>query len=70
MEENEVSKSSGSSRGKKLISKKVIEYCYEPEMEEVTQISFFTAINCLIFSFSIYSCNLDVLIIGTSCYPL
>lgn len=35
VEESEVSKSSGSIRGKKMVTKKVMEYCYEPEMEEV-----------------------------------
>ncbi|XP_016450300.1 uncharacterized protein LOC107775130 [Nicotiana tabacum] len=33
VEESEITKSSGSVRGKK-ITKKVMEYCYEPEMEE------------------------------------
>lgn len=33
VEESEISKSSGSVRSKK-ITKKVMEYCYEPEMEE------------------------------------
>lgn len=35
VEESEVLRSSGSVRGKKMVTKKVIEYCYEPEMEEV-----------------------------------
>jgi len=35
VEESEVLKSSGSIRGKKMVTKKVMEYCYEPEMEEV-----------------------------------
>ncbi|KAF8408056.1 hypothetical protein HHK36_007197 [Tetracentron sinense] len=35
VEESEVSKSSSSVRGKKPVMKKVIEYCYEPEMEEM-----------------------------------
>lgn len=36
-EESDVSKSSSSARGKKRVLKKVMEYCYEPEMEEVMQ---------------------------------
>ncbi|XP_020250187.1 uncharacterized protein LOC109827589 [Asparagus officinalis] len=43
VEENEGSKSSGSSRGKKQTTKKVIEYCYEPEMEEVYRSSMLKA---------------------------
>lgn len=35
VEENDVSRSSSSGKGKKPVSKRVIEYCYEPEMEEV-----------------------------------
>lgn len=35
IEEGDVSKSSSSIRSKKPITKKVMEYCYEPEMEEV-----------------------------------
>lgn len=37
MEETDASKSSSSARGKKPVMKKVMEYCYEPEMEEVIQ---------------------------------
>lgn len=43
IEETEVSKSSGSVRGKKQIAKKVIEYCYEPEMEEAYRSSMLKA---------------------------
>jgi YLP motif-containing protein 1 len=35
LEDNEGSKSSGASKGRRQLTKKVIEYCYEPEMEEV-----------------------------------
>lgn len=35
VEEGDIAKSSISVRGKKPITKKVMEYCYEPEMEEV-----------------------------------
>lgn len=34
VEDGDVSKSSGSVKGKKQVSRK-FEYCYEPEMEEV-----------------------------------
>ncbi|XVF09132.1 hypothetical protein REPUB_Repub07fG0064900 [Reevesia pubescens] len=33
-EETNISKSSSSARGKKRVKKTVMEYCYEPEMEE------------------------------------
>jgi len=36
VEDGEASKSSSSGRNKKPVTKKVMEYCYEPEMEEVT----------------------------------
>ncbi|KAJ0959980.1 hypothetical protein J5N97_000236 [Dioscorea zingiberensis] len=35
VEENDASKSSSSPRGKKPVVKKVMEYCYEPEMQEM-----------------------------------
>lgn len=35
VEDSDVSKSSGSLRSKKPVTKMVMEYCYEPEMEEV-----------------------------------
>lgn len=35
VEDGDVSKSSGSLRSKKPVTKMVMEYCYEPEMEEV-----------------------------------
>ncbi|KAJ0105043.1 hypothetical protein Patl1_17845 [Pistacia atlantica] len=41
IEEGDVSKSSSSIRSKKPITKKVMEYCYEPEMEEVGDITLF-----------------------------
>lgn len=37
VEDSEGSKSSSASKGRKQLTKKVIEYCYEPEMEEVIQ---------------------------------
>lgn len=40
VEDNEFSKTSANVRGKKAVVKKVIEYCYEPEMEDVSQIIF------------------------------
>ncbi|XP_057806396.1 uncharacterized protein LOC131021290 isoform X2 [Salvia miltiorrhiza] len=43
VEENEGSRSSGSIRGKKLVTKKVMEYCYEPEMEEAYRSSMLKA---------------------------
>ncbi|CAL5421155.1 unnamed protein product [Camellia sinensis] len=43
VEENDVSKSAGSVRGKKPVMKKVMEYCYEPEMEEAYQSSILKA---------------------------
>ncbi|CAL5426952.1 unnamed protein product [Camellia sinensis] len=43
VEENDVSKSAGSVRGKKPVMKKVMEYCYEPEMEEAYQSSMLKA---------------------------
>ncbi|CAN4099356.1 unnamed protein product [Withania somnifera] len=43
VEESEISKSSGSIRGKKMVSKKVMEYCYEPEMEEAYRSSMLKA---------------------------
>lgn len=36
VEDNDASKSSSSGRNKKPVTKNVMEYCYEPEMEEVT----------------------------------
>ncbi|KAK6123254.1 hypothetical protein DH2020_043011 [Rehmannia glutinosa] len=43
VEENEGSRSSGSVRGKKPVMKKVMEYCYEPEMEEAYRSSMLKA---------------------------
>ncbi|XP_060170263.1 uncharacterized protein LOC132600856 [Lycium barbarum] len=43
VEESEVSRSSGSIRGKKMVTKKVMEYCYEPEMEEAYRSSMLKA---------------------------
>ena len=36
VEDGKASKSSSSGRNKKPMTKKVMEYCYEPEMEEVS----------------------------------
>uniref|UniRef100_A0A0D9VDP6 YLP motif-containing protein 1 n=1 Tax=Leersia perrieri TaxID=77586 RepID=A0A0D9VDP6_9ORYZ len=43
VEENEGSKSSSTSKGRKQLTKKVIEYCYEPEMEETYRSSMLNA---------------------------
>ncbi|KAI7986212.1 YLP motif-containing protein 1 [Camellia lanceoleosa] len=43
VEESDVSKSSGFVRGKKPIMKKVMEYCFEPEMEEAYRSSMLKA---------------------------
>ncbi|XP_048445348.1 YLP motif-containing protein 1 isoform X3 [Pyrus x bretschneideri] len=43
VEEIDVSKSSSSARGKKGVVKKVMEYCYEPEMEEAYRSSMLKA---------------------------
>ncbi|KAL7139171.1 hypothetical protein ABFS83_09G033000 [Erythranthe nasuta] len=43
VEESESSRSSGSVRGKKPLMKKVMEYCYEPEMEEAYRSSMLKA---------------------------
>ncbi|CAL9104941.1 unnamed protein product [Musa textilis] len=43
VDDNEGSKSSSSSRVKKQTTKKVVEYCYEPEMEEVYRSSMLKA---------------------------
>ncbi|XP_052174573.1 uncharacterized protein LOC127789667 [Diospyros lotus] len=43
VEETDVSKPPGSVRGKKPVLKKVMEYCYEPEMEEVYRTSMLKA---------------------------
>ncbi|CAA0826814.1 P-loop containing nucleoside triphosphate hydrolases superfamily protein [Striga hermonthica] len=43
VEESEGSRSSGSVRGKKTVTKKVMEYCYEPEMEEAYRSSMLKA---------------------------
>ncbi|KAM7479986.1 hypothetical protein LguiA_028199 [Lonicera macranthoides] len=42
-EESDASKSSSSARGKKRVMKKVMEYCYEPEMEEAYRSSMLKA---------------------------
>ncbi|XP_076954756.1 uncharacterized protein LOC143629340 [Bidens hawaiensis] len=42
-EESELSKSSGSLRGKRQVMKTVMEYCYEPEMEEAYRASMLKA---------------------------
>nr|GEV60627.1 YLP motif-containing protein 1 [Tanacetum cinerariifolium] len=42
-EDSELSKSSGSLRGKRQVMKKVMEYCYEPEMEEAYRASMLKA---------------------------
>lgn len=42
-DEGDISKSSGSVRGKKSVMKKVMEYCYEPEMEEAYRSSMLKA---------------------------
>ncbi|GJY32219.1 YLP motif-containing protein 1 [Tanacetum coccineum] len=41
--DSELSKSSGSLRGKRQVMKKVMEYCYEPEMEEAYRASMLKA---------------------------
>ncbi|XP_042396787.1 YLP motif-containing protein 1-like isoform X2 [Zingiber officinale] len=43
IDDNDGSKSTGSSRAKKQTTKKVIEYCYEPEMEEAYRSSMLKA---------------------------
>ncbi|KAL6281250.1 hypothetical protein ACE6H2_018131 [Prunus campanulata] len=43
VEESDVSKSSSSARSKKRVLKKVMEYCYEPEMEEAYRLSMLKA---------------------------
>ncbi|XAR50085.1 hypothetical protein NMG60_11004318 [Bertholletia excelsa] len=43
VDENDVSKSSGSVRGKKPVLKTVMEFCYEPEMEEAYRSSMLKA---------------------------
>ncbi|KAK1312743.1 hypothetical protein QJS10_CPA07g00380 [Acorus calamus] len=43
VEESEGSRSSGSIKGKRQITKKVLEYCYEPEMEEAYRTSMLRA---------------------------
>uniref|UniRef100_M8CC97 YLP motif-containing protein 1 n=1 Tax=Aegilops tauschii TaxID=37682 RepID=M8CC97_AEGTA len=43
VEDNEGSKSSTASKGRKQLTKKVIEYCYEPEMEETYRSSMLNA---------------------------
>lgn len=43
VEDNEGSKSSSASKGRKQLTKKVIEYCYEPEMEETYRSSMLNA---------------------------
>uniref|UniRef100_A0A0E0CHV8 YLP motif-containing protein 1 n=1 Tax=Oryza meridionalis TaxID=40149 RepID=A0A0E0CHV8_9ORYZ len=43
IEDNEGSKSSSTSKGRKQLTKKVIEYCYEPEMEETYRSSMLNA---------------------------
>nr|AMP82928.1 LRX3 [Catalpa bungei] len=43
VEESEGSRSSGAGRGKKPVMKKVMEYCYEPEMEEAYRSSMLKA---------------------------
>ncbi|KAH6797373.1 P-loop containing nucleoside triphosphate hydrolases superfamily protein [Perilla frutescens var. hirtella] len=43
VEESEGSRSSGSVRGKKPVTRKVMEYCYEPEMEEAYRSSMLKA---------------------------
>ncbi|CAL5023174.1 unnamed protein product [Urochloa decumbens] len=43
LEGNEGSKSSSASKGRRQLTKKVIEYCYEPEMEETYRSSMLTA---------------------------
>ncbi|XP_024017967.1 YLP motif-containing protein 1 isoform X2 [Morus notabilis] len=43
VEEGDFTKSSGSVRGKKRVIKKVMEYCYEPEMEEAYRASMLKA---------------------------
>ncbi|XP_057417418.1 uncharacterized protein LOC130711716 isoform X2 [Lotus japonicus] len=43
VEDNDASKSSSSGRNKKAVKKKVMEYCYEPEMEEAYRSSMLKA---------------------------
>ncbi|KAF7838423.1 pollen-specific leucine-rich repeat extensin-like protein 1 isoform X1 [Senna tora] len=43
VDDNDASKSSSSGRGKKPVMKKVMEYCYEPEMEEAYRSSMLKA---------------------------
>ncbi|KAL6628930.1 hypothetical protein ACP70R_028695 [Stipagrostis hirtigluma subsp. patula] len=43
VEDNEGSKSSSASKGRRQLTKKVIEYCYEPEMEETYRSSMLKA---------------------------
>jgi len=43
VEDSEVSKSSSASKGRRQLTKKVIVYCYEPEMEETYRSSMLKA---------------------------
>jgi hypothetical protein len=61
VEDNDGSKSSRSGRNKRPVIKKVMEYCYEPEMEEVTA----TCIVLCIFNFFRLNCSL-----GPSIFPI
>lgn len=71
VEDSDGSKSSSSGRNKKPVTKKVMEYCYEPEMEEVT-------VTCIVLCiFSIYyfikisntCCNLFRFAVRDLCCP-
>lgn len=65
VEDSDGSKSSSSGRNKKPVTKKVMEYCYEPEMEEVT----ITYIVLYFIKISNTCCNLFRFAVRDLCCP-
>lgn len=54
VDDNDGSKSSSSGRNKRPVTKKVMEYCYEPEMEEVIAICIVMCRFPIFFLFNLY----------------
>ena len=71
VEDGEASKSSSSGRNKKPVTKKVMEYCYEPEMEEVTFWMYwaFYLVICYFIKISNVWCHLFRILVLHLCCP-
>ena len=71
VEDGEASKSSSSSGNKKPVTKKVMKFCYEPEMEEVTFLMYwaFYLVICYFIKISNVWCHLFRILVLHLCCP-